>query len=418
MPPVIADQSGELIQNGGFENGTSGWQTQGTVLPVQKSYYEPAHTGSRTCRIGDFRTGTGTLWQTVQLPSGAKATVSFWSRVELGTTLNVFLTGGDGSQINSWIFGGSRNPQWVQTTFEIRPEYSGQPITIKFTGQGWGEISCGYTLICPYGYYYGDYCYWTYVCNEYVYYFPYVDDVSIYYTVVKYAVDVSVEGLAPSATATIYVDNVASANLGNNQKKVFVFDIGSQHTISADEIVSGTEGVRNILMDKNPISVSSNGVYVLKYSTQYFLDVSSPIGVATGMGWHDAGSSVSLSLSPTSVPLEGVTGAIGAAYVFDHWTGSLTSTNPSETVVMDSPKKVEAIWRQDFQAFYRNIFVLISTNIVVIAVVLVWRQKRVPGAGAGYQAVGTIRICPSCGYELSKLPDDIQKCPYCAHDLN
>jgi len=158
-----------------------------------------------------------------------------------------------------------------------------------------------------------------------------------------------------------------------------------------------------------------DGSYTLMYTTQYYLTVTSSLGTTDGSGWYDAGSLATFSVSPTRVRTADVTGALGAAYLFDHWSGDSSSTDATSSLTMNSPAKVDAVWRHDYQTFYQTMIVVITTNIIIIVVVVVWRRKRLPHEAAAQP--GPMRICPSCGYELSRFPDDIRKCPYCAHDL-
>ena len=72
---------------------------------------------------------------------------------------------------------------------------------------------------------------------------------------------------------------------------------------------------------------------------QYLLKVETPYSVAQGGGWKDVGSVVSISLKRTTVPL-----GEGVRAVFRGWRGDYTGNKSTFSMLMNSPKSVEAIW--------------------------------------------------------------------------
>jgi len=102
-----------------------------------------------------------------------------------------------------------------------------------------------------------------------------------------------------------------------------------------------TEAKRNLILPR-PSSYSAT------YKKQYYLNVTSPIVKVGGSGWYDAGSTVNIAMPATSVPMYGWLGTLGGKIVFDHWRGDLYSRESSTTIKMDSPKTVEAKWREDY----------------------------------------------------------------------
>jgi len=107
----------ELVADGGFETGSSPsgaftftvvssawtWQSSGSAGTSDPRYYNPASSAARTgnwCLYFDLGPSTDHLYQTVTVPAGASATLSFWLKIgtfETSTTsaydtLNVSVT--------------------------------------------------------------------------------------------------------------------------------------------------------------------------------------------------------------------------------------------------------------------------------------------------------------------------------------
>ena len=76
------------------------------------------------------------------------------------------------------------------------------------------------------------------------------------------------------------------------------------------------------------------------WQQMYYLTVISSLGSPSGEGWYASGS----------VAVAGVTTPLGflVQQVFDHWEGASTSTSSTTTVMMDAPKTVVAVWRNEY----------------------------------------------------------------------
>ncbi|MFD9686402.1 putative Ig domain-containing protein [Kitasatospora sp. NPDC059088] len=127
---------GQLLGNPGFETGTaSPWTASSGVIDNSSS--EPSHSGSWKAWLDGYgSTHTDTLSQTVTIPAGCKATLSFWLHVdtaETGTTAYDKLT----VQANSTTLHTYSNVDagtgYVQRTFDLS-SFAGQSVTLKFTG--------------------------------------------------------------------------------------------------------------------------------------------------------------------------------------------------------------------------------------------------------------------------------------------
>ncbi|MGE7433403.1 putative Ig domain-containing protein [Kitasatospora sp. NPDC001175] len=126
----------QLLGNSGFETGSaSPWTATAGV--IDNSGSEPAHSGSWKAWLDGYgSTHTDTLAQTVNIPAGCKATLSFWLHIdtaETGSTAYDKLT----VQANSTTLASYSNTNasagYVQKTFDLS-SFAGKSVTVKFTG--------------------------------------------------------------------------------------------------------------------------------------------------------------------------------------------------------------------------------------------------------------------------------------------
>ncbi|MGK4583651.1 M4 family metallopeptidase [Kitasatospora sp. HPMI-4] len=125
----------QLLANPGFESGNTGWTTSSGV--IDGSSGQPAHSGSYKAWLDGYgSTHTDTLSQTVTIPAGCKATLSFWLHIdtaETGSTAYDKLT----VQVNGTTLKTYSNVDaaagYQQRTFDLSA-YAGQTVTLKFTG--------------------------------------------------------------------------------------------------------------------------------------------------------------------------------------------------------------------------------------------------------------------------------------------
>lgn len=69
---------GQLIVNGGFESGTTPWTLSGQVVRSTGAY---PHSGVAYMIINGVNNSSGTLYQTVAIPSGSSPNLNFWLNV-------------------------------------------------------------------------------------------------------------------------------------------------------------------------------------------------------------------------------------------------------------------------------------------------------------------------------------------------
>jgi hypothetical protein len=88
-----------------------------------------------------------------------------------------------------------------------------------------------------------------------------------------------------------------------------------------------------------PLSISSDVCLLAVYQTQYYLDVTSPLGEASGSGWYDEGSIAHIQVEPVLV-------SQGKTYVFAGWAGDSSDSAPASSILMNSPKNAQVSWRE------------------------------------------------------------------------
>jgi len=154
------------------------------------------------------------------------------------------------------------------------------------------------------------------------------------------------------------------------------------HTIEAQSILQLTEDVRMLFSEwndgstLNPRKILVNKPIVLEaiYSTQYRLIVESPYEKCYGAGWYDANSTATFTV-PESVPSRDLTWILGVRYTFEKWSGDLTSSNPTSSLVMDSPKEVSAIWRIEYDSVYIISLLLVGAAVTWMLAYLKEQRK-------------------------------------------
>ncbi|WP_455367783.1 hypothetical protein [[Eubacterium] cellulosolvens] len=123
---------------------------------------------------------------------------------------------------------------------------------------------------------------------------------------------------------------------------------------------------RDLNPDRSFIS-DKKMVYVANYKLQYRLEVTTEHGTAGGEGWYDAGARARLSVDQ-EVPVEGRLASFGVKYVFESWVGDINSSSHRTTILMNSPKAVEASWRTDYSYVYTLLIILLDLIAIVFII--------------------------------------------------
>jgi subtilase family serine protease len=138
--------SGSLIQNGGFENGTTPWQESSSGGYELIDTTNP-HTGNYSAYLCGYSSCTDAIVQSFTVPSGASSlSVTYWwyAQTTRHTTsckdsLTVQVLNSSGQTIDRLqkVCNTSASASWQQATFDassLLSKYAGQTVTLAFTG--------------------------------------------------------------------------------------------------------------------------------------------------------------------------------------------------------------------------------------------------------------------------------------------
>ncbi len=116
-----------------------------------------------------------------------------------------------------------------------------------------------------------------------------------------------------------------------------------------------------------------------RYRTEYYLNVTSPIGKTEGTGWYADGAIASFSIEQTQVPMEGLLGRLGGKRSFVEWTGSENilglPIEPTGTVVVKEPTAIQAVWAEDWSSFFVILALLLAITAVAILILSARRRR-------------------------------------------
>jgi hypothetical protein len=127
---------GQKFGNPGFESGNTVWSSTAGV--IDNSSGRPARTGSWKAWLDGYgTTHTDTLSQSVTIPAGCAATLSFWIRIDSSETTTTIqydkLTVKAGSTTLATYSNLNENTTYTQKSFNLS-SFAGQTVTINFTG--------------------------------------------------------------------------------------------------------------------------------------------------------------------------------------------------------------------------------------------------------------------------------------------
>src|SRR5208337_739106 len=147
------------------------------------------------------------------------------------------------------------------------------------------------------------------------------------------------------------------------------YNAGSVVTVVVQSTVQYPNGTRMIFngwnsptLGSNPttqITVNSPISLLAAWKTQYLVTVQSEYGSATGAGWHDAGSSVQLSIQP-EVDYNNETRRI-----FTGWVGDVSGNSTDVTLTISEPINAVAQWTTQYQITFEVTGVPNSTSVTL-----------------------------------------------------
>ncbi|WKU06459.1 M4 family metallopeptidase [Micromonospora sp. HUAS LYJ1] len=133
--PTSGGCSGQKLTNPGFESGSTGWTATSGVITSSAS--QAAHGGSYKAWLDGYgSTHTDTLTQSVSIPAGCRATLSFWLHIdtaESGSTAYDKLTVKAGSTTLATYSNVNAASGYVQRSFDVSA-LAGSTVTISFSG--------------------------------------------------------------------------------------------------------------------------------------------------------------------------------------------------------------------------------------------------------------------------------------------
>ncbi|MFE9426969.1 alkaline phosphatase family protein [Kitasatospora sp. NPDC006697] len=143
-------QAAQLLGDPGFESGGTGspWNTSSGVFNSDTTS-EPAHAGSWDAWLDGYGSShTDTVAQTVTVPSGCKASLSFWLHVDTANTArtaqDTLKLQANGTTVGSWSNLSAGNGYSRQTV--DLSAYAGQSVTVQFTGTETGHGQTSFVL--------------------------------------------------------------------------------------------------------------------------------------------------------------------------------------------------------------------------------------------------------------------------------
>jgi len=163
------------------------------------------------------------------------------------------------------------------------------------------------------------------------------------------------------------------------------------HIIEVQPIIYVDNMTRRVFVEWEDTTVADPRTIVLGtdtqvsavYQTQYFVNMSTPYGEATGSGWYDEGSTVVGNVQPIILQQPSV--------IFSHWEGTVTDSSPRTVFTASSPTTSVAVWYPTTTASASSSFgaiIWVTMSILAFTVMLVWNLKL--NLSQGYSDTGNL----------------------------
>jgi Zn-dependent metalloprotease len=129
--------SGEKVTNGGFESGTTPWTATSGVVSANGNG-QTAHSGTHFAYLDGYgSTHTDSATQSVTIPAGCKATLTYWLHIDTAETTTTTqydkLTVKIGSTTLATYSNLNKATGYAQKTFDVSA-FAGQTVTLSFSG--------------------------------------------------------------------------------------------------------------------------------------------------------------------------------------------------------------------------------------------------------------------------------------------
>jgi hypothetical protein len=144
-PPPPPPHGGDLIANGDFEGGATGWQRGGNALITTKAF----HGGSHSALVGTSGSyyGESGLYQKVAVPASGSTTLSFWHlnrcRDDFGGSFTAAYVADESGNILDTVYEGCQiDSGWTSSTADLS-DYAGSNVLVYFYAYdvGWSDMA-------------------------------------------------------------------------------------------------------------------------------------------------------------------------------------------------------------------------------------------------------------------------------------
>ncbi len=148
--PPTGGCSGQKLTNPGFESGATGWTGSSGVIGQYASSGEPTHGGTWEAWLDGYgTTHTDTLSQSVTIPAGCHAALTFWVHIDTAETTTTVaydkLTVKAGSTTLATLSNLDKSTGYVQKSYDLSA-FAGQTVTILFTGVEDSSLQTSFVL--------------------------------------------------------------------------------------------------------------------------------------------------------------------------------------------------------------------------------------------------------------------------------
>jgi hypothetical protein len=140
--------SGQLVKNGGFESGSTNWTTTSGVIQTDGAY---SHTGMGYAWLDGYaQPWTDTVSQSIAIPSGCKATLTYWVWISTNQTttspVDTLTVRANGTSVQVLSNASSiANTGYVQETVNLSA-YAGKTVTLQFAGVQSSSVSTSFLV--------------------------------------------------------------------------------------------------------------------------------------------------------------------------------------------------------------------------------------------------------------------------------
>jgi hypothetical protein len=130
--------TGQLLANPGFESGATAWTGTTGAIGQWSSQGQPAHAGTYSAYLDGYgSTHTEAIQQSVSIPAGCHATLTFWIHIDTAetTTSTAYdkLTVTAGSTTLATLSNLNKAAGYVQKSYDVSA-LAGQTVAVKFNG--------------------------------------------------------------------------------------------------------------------------------------------------------------------------------------------------------------------------------------------------------------------------------------------